>query len=496
MKILSRRQIADMEMQAEKDGTNLSALMNSAGAAVADKVKDFSAQRIVILCGKGNNGGDGFVCARLLSAIHKNITVILAAGKPATEIAEKAFNEIPAEVKITDIENTEGCRAALSAADLIIEAVFGFSFHGVIDGKLAELICDANKAQAIKVSVDLPGGVSCDDAYVSGIAFRADYTYTFHALKPANVSYPAREYCGKTTVCDIGLSYLLPENAAMLSVDSEFIKSTLPIFEDTANKGNLGKLLLICGSYGMAGACILAAKAALRSGIGLLYILIDSRIYPIVAANVPEAVYIPVDFGGDTAGLKAAVSQALSSCTACAVGCGLGENSEALCGTVFSRCRVPLLIDADGINYLSRHPQELPSCDILLTPHPGELSRLTGQEIQAIQSSRINSALSAAKKINGTLLLKGAGTIIADQNGRTAVNNTGNSGMATGGSGDTLSGIIGTLMAQGIDVFSAAAAGAYIHGTAGDLCAEALSRRSMLPSDLIERLPEVFKKYQ
>lgn len=499
MKVLDREQIIRMEEMAVTGGVSLSVLMEQAGAAVAEEASIMVADgaNVVILCGKGNNGGDGFVCARLLAKRGIHITVILALGKPTTEIATAAYEHMGGEVLVLKSDDMENCRMVLSSADLIIDAIFGFSFRGKLRENQAQLIELANEACAKKLAVDLPSGVECDSASVRGTAFCADRTVTFHVLKPANISYPGKEYCGETKVCDLGISHLLPDKAQTIATDSQFVRQYLPGRRITGNKGDFGKLLLLCGSYGMAGACVLAARAALRSGVGLLYILMDQRIYPIVSTAVPEAVCIPVDLENQNE-LHTQIEKSLKTCTACVMGCGLGDARATICEAALSSCNIPLLIDADGINYLADHPQlqSYLTNRTVLTPHPGELSRLIGREIPDIQGNRLETALETAKKLNCILLLKGAGTVIAEPGGQMAVNTTGNPGMAKGGSGDALSGMIGALLAQGVEPFAAAVAGAYLHGAAGDLCGQRMSMRAMLPSDLIAALPELYKGYE
>lgn len=276
--------------------------------------------------------------------------------------------------------------------------------------------------------------------------------------------------------------------------DGIWVRSCLREPDPQANKGDLGRLLLVCGSYGMAGACILAARAALRCGVGLLEAAVDARIYPIVAQAVPEAVFLPLDWEKEPQDSIEKLKEAINRCTACLMGCGLGALSETVCPIVLESCRAPLLIDADGLNFLARHPGALENVSVpfVLTPHPGEMSRLCGKPIPEIQKSRVETARSFAGQAGGVVVLKGAGTVTADETGRCRINPTGNPGMATGGSGDVLAGMISSLLAQGTPCFEAAAAGAYLHGLAGDLCARRMGTRAMLPSDLIEALPEAF----
>ncbi len=282
----------------------------------------------------------------------------------------------------------------------------------------------------------------------------------------------------------------------VFTTDAAYLRSRFPPPDPASNKGDFGRLLLVCGSYGMAGACIMAARGALRSGVGLLHIAIDARAYPIVAGAVPEAVFTILDFSSPS--WQAALTGALEICTACVVGCGLGASAEVLCPTVFgyfAQKAKPLLLDADALNYCARTPGALEAlaCPRAVTPHPGEMARLLSTTVPQVQGDRLEAARSFAERTGAVTVLKGAGTVIAGA-GRAAINPTGNWGMGKGGSGDVLAGIIGAFLAQGLEPFAACACGAYLHGLAGDLCARRFTPRAMLPTDLPEMLPEAWRQ--
>lgn len=273
--------------------------------------------------------------------------------------------------------------------------------------------------------------------------------------------------------------------------DIDFVSKILPIIDKNSNKGDNGRLLLICGSYSMAGACIMAAEAALRSGIGLLDIALDKSIYPIVAAKIPEAVYTVYNIKNAVETHKI-LGAAMNRADALVIGCGLGVYADTIC-PVMGECKIPALIDADALNYISRNPQALNGYRFpkVFTPHPGEMSRLTGKSIADIQQNRIQTTMEFAKYSDSVTLLKGNNTVISDGE-KVFINTTGNEGMAKGGSGDALSGITGTFLAQGLNPFNAAIAAAFIHGMAGDIAAETYGARSMLPRDLIKAISEAF----
>lgn len=270
---------------------------------------------------------------------------------------------------------------------------------------------------------------------------------------------------------------------------------------DDSNKGTLGSLLCICGSYGMAGAAIMAGKAALRCGIGLLKIAVPKSIYPVCATNILESVYYPLEETSNGVISSKNTDFLLEMCeksSAVVIGCGLSvcDDTKNLVQSVITNCKEPLVIDADALNCICNKPEILKNlkAPAIITPHPGEMARLLHSTPKTVNSNRENTAINFAKKFGVVTVLKGAGTIIASPDGEVYINHTGNSGMATGGSGDVLSGIIGSLLAQGASPINAAAAGVFLHGTIGDLAAEKLGKISMLPTDMIDMIPTAYLK--
>lgn len=270
---------------------------------------------------------------------------------------------------------------------------------------------------------------------------------------------------------------------------------------DDSNKGTLGSLLCICGSYGMAGAAIMAGKAALRCGIGLLKIAVPKSIYPVCATNILESVYYPLEETSNGVISSKNTDFLLEMCeksSAVLIGCGLSvcDDTKNLVQSVITNCEKPLVIDADALNCICNKPEILKNlkAPAIITPHPGEMARLLHSTPKTVNSNRENTAIDFAKKFGVVTVLKGAGTIIASPDGKVYINHTGNSGMATGGSGDVLSGIIGSLLAQGASPINAAAAGVFLHGTIGDLAAEKLGKISMLPTDMIDMIPTAYLK--
>ncbi len=504
MKVLSAAQSRELEEKAVSSGISYLELMENAGAAaVRFLMKKYSIKgtKVVILCGKGNNGGDGFVIARRLAQQEARVAVVLVEGPPKTEIAAKMYEKLSDTfLRIVHYEREESTVSALLySADLIIDAVYGIGFHGRIAESLDSLFAHVQKAYAPVIAIDIPSGVQCDTGAVLGPCIHAQHTVTFSTMKPAHLLPPAKEYCGNITVSPIGISSEIIESQknCLYVPNTEYVKGLFHPRKPDSNKGDYGRLLCICGSYGMAGAAVLSIRSALRCGAGLVYAALPESIYPIAAVSAPEAVYLPLKENTvledtDTEKLRKTISQA----SAILLGCGLGTSpfAEELLKLCFSEATAPIILDADGINLLCRniHVLQETKASVVLTPHPGEMARLTQKSIPEIQADRIHTAQEFAVSHGVTVVLKGCGTIIAAKDGTTFLNTTGNPGMAKGGSGDVLAGMIASLAAQGYAPTDAAAAAVYLHGYAGDLCVKGMSQMAMLPSDLIERLPEAF----
>lgn len=503
MKIFLKQEMQALEQAGVEAGTPLSAMMEQAGQALAavaaEKLGTVTGRQITLLCGAGNNGGDGFVCARALAERGARCTVLLTQGEPKTDLARAAFVQMPDTVTCLCTEHQrEESEQAVQAAACVIDCIFGFGFRGELTGDPAHFLSLSNSCSCLRIAADIPSGAECDTGKVSDNTFQAHVTVAFSGKKPAHCSYPAREFCGETIVRQVGIPAGLVESAETLlfEPDRAYARSLLTDGNVQANKGDFGRLLLVCGSYGMAGACIMAARGALRCGVGLLHIALDSRVYSIVAQAVPEAVFTVLDFDSPTWQEK--LESALEACTACVIGSGLGDNAELLCPPVFSYFagrEKPLLADADALNFCARHPGTLEkvSGPLIITPHPGEMSRLLGCTAAQVQKERLPLARDFAARTGTVTVLKGAGTVIAGAEG-VAINSTGNWGMAKGGSGDVLAGMTGSFAAQGMDAFDAAVLGVYLHGLAGDLCRKRFTARAMLPVDLPDMLPEVWKE--
>lgn len=510
MRYYKKQQMQQMEQKAVERGVSMEQLMEYAGGAAARFVQrkyELRGKRVTILCGKGNNGGDGYVVARLLRECGAYVSVVLAEGFPATDLSRQAYGRMGAGVISADWEREpRAVRQAVSDADIIIDGLYGFGFHGAVPEYIGVLIQLANQSRAPVIALDIPSGVECDTGAVHGPCIQADYTVTFTVPKVGHILYPGREYCGQVVPAAAGIPAEVVEQAvpALETLEPNRIKGLFRPRDSQSNKGDYGKLLCVCGSEGMAGAAMMCAWAGLRCGAGLVNLALPRSIYPIAAGRLLESVFTLLDREEDgslTRESRERLEKALEGAAACVVGCGLGTapGISELVEELLLTARCPVVLDADGLNAVCKKPEILKEAartkPVIVTPHPGEMARLTGCSIQEVQGDRLACASRFAQEYGVITVLKGAGTLIAHPDGRTLMNLTGNPGMARGGSGDILAGMVGSFAAQGMEPLNAASAAVYLHGLAGDRCAARLSQQGMLPTDMLGELPGLFLEY-
>lgn len=480
MKILNRSMIRSLEKNAAESGIfSYEEMMENAGCTafgiLADNY-DFEGKKVLVALGNGNNGGDGAVIAEKLSKICE------------TEIYRPFgnFNSYPAknfEKSISDIKKTE---TLSDKYDYVIDALFGIGLNRPLDLKTQDVIKKLNDLSGIKISVDIPSGIDCDAEAGRTNAFKADFTVTFIALKPCFVFPPFNEYSALTKVADIGIK---PTDYLYKTTHAVYKKRP-----KNAHKGTFGTALTFCGSYGMCGASVLSAKSALRSGVGILKAAVCDKNYSAFTSCVPEAVVslFKTDSDGFADIPEERTVSLLNSADAVLFGCGTGRSDKAVKAlkAIIKNSEIPMVLDADGINILSQDINIIRErkAPLIISPHPKEMSRLTGLSVLEIENNRIKAAADFAEKYKVTVILKGANTVVACSDGEIFINTTGNSGMASGGSGDVLSGIIVSLLAQGYSEKDATVTAVYIHGLAGDFAAKRLTKRSMIASDIIEEL--------
>jgi hydroxyethylthiazole kinase-like uncharacterized protein yjeF len=485
-------------------------LMEAAGRACADAVRAVlhtsraertnRSPRVAVICGKGNNGGDGMVAARHLHHAGIAVTVLLLAepkalaGDAATNRDILTQSGVPLHPVLAEASVRE---LALSSFDVLLDAIFGTGLSDRVQpNSLPAVMIEAmNRSGRPIVAVDLPSGLSCDTGCPLGTAVQATKTVTFGYPKPGQVLYPGAKLTGELQVVDIGLSSTpLPQgpDSTWLLTDDDLVPY-LGCREPDAHKGSFGHLLVVAGAPGTSGAAGLCCRAATRSGAGLVTLGSSPEVLAAVVSGAVEFMGAMLsDFG--------ALAQLCQGKQAVALGPGLGvsEGAVALVRRAVAEVALPMVVDADGLNALAGHLSLLTSApaDRVLTPHPGEMARLLSCTTAEVQSDRLGSARRLAQAYRCVVVLKGARTVIAKPDGMAYVVPTGNAGMATGGAGDVLTGIIGALLAQGLTPDVTAMVGAYVHGLAGDRAAARLGQRALIAPDLIDSLPEVYASFE
>jgi len=507
MLILTKEQIKELEETYVQSGMDHIKLMEAAGNAVGRFIHEkfgITGKSIAVLCGAGNNGGDGFMAARKLLENGAKVCILLADGMPRTPDAIDMYGRAErAGVTIIDCaseDEQERVDRLINEAEIIVDAIYGLGFRDEPPELVAELIRKINLTMADVIAVDIPSGVSGDSGQAASVCVKAGYTITFTAMKPGHIIYPGADYCGTVLCSNIGIDEADAEALAqqVAAVDYQNVRLCFSARKQNTHKGDYGSLLAVCGSYGMAGAAVFSGKAAVHSGVGLLRMAMPESIYPIAAGQVPDAVYYPMnDSENGTLSIENCdrIIELASKQKACLAGCGLGcsNDTRELIGRLVLECPVPLVLDADALNVLAEDVFLLKEAKspIIITPHPGEMARLVRAEAEDVQKKRLALATEFASDFGVYVVLKGANTIIAAPDGTAKVNLNGNPGMAKGGSGDVLAGIIGALLAQRMDGFDASALGVYIHSLAGDAAARKLSEYGVTASKIIENIKEV-----
>ncbi|RLD22793.1 MAG: bifunctional ADP-dependent NAD(P)H-hydrate dehydratase/NAD(P)H-hydrate epimerase [Bacteroidetes bacterium] len=496
MKILSVEQLQKLDQYTiENEPISSINLMERAAMACVDWILDHfdTANAYIVVCGPGNNGGDGLAISRMLAKTGRSVTVYADNLDQATTDYITNYHRLD-EAGIVPVP-LEGFEAsATKRGDIVIDALFGYGLNRPLTDHWAHLADVLSSLFNIVVAIDMPSGVFAGQA-TTGTAVHADFTLTFQTPKLAFFAPENQDLIGEWVVLDIGLDRdaLQRMSADLKLMESREIAALLPERKKFDHKGKFGHALLVMGSYGKMGAAILSARAALRSGIGLLTVHVPRMADSILQIAVPEAMV-----SSDQHDFNFSRVQSLESYTAIGLGCGLGQYEGIAKGisSIFSAASAPLVIDADGLNAMARYPElmdKLPPHSIL-TPHFKEFSRLFGASQNHFE--RLEKLKEAAKKLKVTIILKGAHTAIGTEDGRIVFNPTGNPGMATAGSGDVLAGIITGLLAQGLQAEHAALAGVYLHGLAGDLAVVKTGSSALLASDIIDYIGEAIKNIQ
>lgn len=489
-KIVSAEKMRSLEKRIFDLGVDSFAVMEKAAMTISCEVKkrfDISS-KVLVLCGKGNNGGDGFAVARMLYLDGYEVAVCMPLGEPSTDDAVKNY-EILKRLNIEIISDEED----FNKFDVIIDAILGTGISKEVDLPIIDKI---NSSQAFIIAADIPTGICSDTGKVLKMAVKAHLTIALAFKKMGHSVYPGKGYCGEIILKDIGIPFEGSHDT--FETNAEFVRDILPTADVQAHKGNMGRISVIAGSKGFTGAATMCCQSALKSGGGLVTLFTPENLNEIYEKKLTEAMTLPLDCNDYLREeLVLEKSEVLKKSDTVIVGPGLGRDTDAakIIEFLFEN-EIPTVIDADGINAIASNINILngKKGKTVFTPHVGEFSRLTGFSTEKILSDRLGHAREFAVKYGVTLVLKGAGSIIAQPDGVCFINHTGNSGMATGGSGDVLSGILGAFLARGMSAENAAVAAVYIHGLAGDIARKNLGSESMLPTDTISFIHKAFLK--
>lgn len=509
--VVTAAEMAEMDRRTiEEIGVSGMVLMENAGrevvAVVREIVGEVRHKKIAIFCGKGNNGGDGYVVARYLSDAGARVACYLLGehkdvkGDAATNL--KALERLG--VKVNEAKGAEHIKSA-RGAHLVVDGLLGTGVSGPLRGFIGDVVEEINAMQAPVVAIDLPTGVESDTGAVPGACVKATTTVTMACKKRGLVFSPGREHAGQIRVVDIGIpSRVMRESGVTcFEVTREYVKSVLPKRKRDTYKSKCGQILVLAGSAGMTGAATLSSAATLRVGAGLTILGIPRGLNPILEEKLTEVMTLPLpetsvqslSYEGRTQ-----IAEKLAWAHVLAVGPGLSthEDSVKLMNCLVDKFDGPVVIDADGLNCLSQNPEKIAQArgELVLTPHPGELARLTGKSAKDIVKEPIEAARASAQKLNCILVLKGAPTVVAAPDGQVFINSSGNPGMATGGMGDVLTGVIAGLIGQGMSPLDGTIAGVYLHGLAGDLAAAEMGYAGLIAGDVLHHLPKTLKSFE
>ncbi len=488
-------------------------LMRKAGHYVALRakkmLKDLANRRIDIFCGTGNNGGDGFAAALELTEWGAGVSLWIVGNPQKIKGDARYFYErcsqqkIPLSV-ISKDSNLPADLKRLGETDLIIDALLGTGFRGSLEGRLADVIHLINQARQPVIAIDIPSGVDGDTGQVQGVAVQANVTVTMGFLKRGLLFYPGKRHAGEIVVVDLDYpakAFSTLEKETFLVSKNDVKRVFPPIYEDTY-KHRQGKLLILAGSAGMTGAACLCAQAAIRTGAGLVVCAVPRSLFPIMATKLTEVLTLPVAESAVQSLCAASVDEArerIEWSDVVVFGPGVSTHPEVTAAglALFRNCPRRLVVDADGLKIFKDRLdiiREIP--ELIITPHHGEFAYITGWDITEIRKNPIDWGRQFVAQYPCTLILKGAPSIIVSTQGVVAVNPSGNPGLATGGTGDVLTGIVATLWAQGMTAFEAAYSAVAIHGLAGDWARKKLGVRSLIASDLFDYLPFVLRRLE
>ena len=511
MKVVTAHEMRQIDQQTiEQIGLPGVVLMEHAGSAVVRAIHQHfpECRQVAIVVGKGNNGGDGLVIARQLALAGQPIQIFLVsspesfAGDALTNLQIAQNLDLPITPILSAVALKEQ-KSQIASADLIVDSIFGTGLRGGVHGFIGDVIECLNETEKPVVAIDLPSGLSADTGIAEGACIEATYTVTMGLPKRGNLIHPGADLTGQLEVADIGFpsSVIDAQNIQINWTQPSDAAQRLPARPTHSHKGTYGRVFVAAASTGMTGAAALTSAGALRVGAGLVTLGAPKSLNPILEVKLTEVMTLslPETAEGSLAlEAKSHIIEAVERTkSVLAIGPGLSQYPETvtLVHSLIQETDTPTVIDADGINALSKSKAILSSLSpqTVLTPHPGEMARLIGGSVEALERDRIGIAQRFAQAHNVTLVLKGAPTVVAGGNGEVWINSTGNAGMATGGMGDVLTGLIAGLIAQKVSPFNAAVLGVYLHGLAGDIVAESIGMHGLMAGDVLNHVPKAIE---
>jgi hydroxyethylthiazole kinase-like uncharacterized protein yjeF len=512
MKLVTAEQMRELDRRAiEEMGLPSLVLMENAGRSTYEVLRrEFPelSGPVAVVAGRGNNGGDGFVVARYLANAGIPVVIFLLASRDAVAGDARVNLDILGHlgvevVEIRDQAALEANLCRIAHCRVIVDALLGTGLNSAVQGLMRQAIDSINSYTTPVLSVDLPSGLSADTGQPLGAAIQARGTVTYGLPKIGQILLPGRDYVGRLWLADISLPPALTRDIPIELAEAAQLRLLLPPRPFAANKGTFGHLLVLAGSQGKTGAAALAGEGALRAGAGLVTLGIAASLNDILEVKSTEAMTLPLP---EAPGVRALgtmafepIMESLSGKSALALGPGLGTHPETqeLVRLLTRRVTIPMVIDADGVNALAGDPGALKDAagPRLLTPHPGEMARFLGRPVKEVQAARLDLARDVAAEYGAVVVLKGAQTVVADPQGNISLNPTGNPALASGGTGDVLTGLIGGFLAQGLNPWDGARLGVYLHGLAADYLAEDWGPRGLIAGDLLTCFPAVLEDF-
>lgn len=503
-RFLTVPQMTECEQRSDKSGVSLASLMDNAAQGLFRETikaahrlsqdRHTSITNILIIAGKGNNGGDGLVCAGLLKEAGFNVLVYLSQGQPATELSKAAYRRLDRELLTDDITS------ALESCEILIDCIFGTGFKGNIREDAVPLFEKINKSPAYRIACDIPSGCDADSGLCDIHAVSADMTVTFHRKKVGMAFTPTREKCGGIIVCDIGITAECEQDGfEVIKPDESEIISLLPHRPVYGHKGTFGRLMCICASERYIGAGQLSVTAAMRTGVGLTTLIAPEKVVGIIAGSTPECTYLPLKastHGTLRADDTGVILESITKADAVLIGCGLAVNDDTrqIVREVIQNAACPLVIDADGLNCIAGDTDILKQAKapVILTPHTGELARLSGKDLGVTAKDRLGLSRELAKRTGAMVVAKSAGTLIVSTD-RAVISTYGNTALSKGGSGDMLAGMTASFLAQGVSPEGSAELGCYVLGRSAEIAAQELGERSVIARDILSFIPGVLR---